>query len=140
MGSSGVLNYVDCSVGFRLQAPPTGARILSAGLRCALLNKSAAKRQPHARSAFMADLGKFAMADDKVGPSILLCVPFVPGVCIKDGAEDLPWLSLHFLFRNMVAAFLHCLTAPCTLSFWSIFKVPKTSFAEQATWTLHVLS
>ncbi|DBA86245.1 hypothetical protein WJX77_008239 [Trebouxia sp. C0004] len=65
VGSSGVLNCVDCSVGFRLQAPPTGARILSAGLRCALLNKSAAKRQPRTRSAFMADLGKLAMAEDK---------------------------------------------------------------------------
>lgn len=66
VGSSGVLNLVDCSVGFRLQAPPTGARILSAGLRCALLNKGAAKRQPGTRSAFMADLGKLATAEDKV--------------------------------------------------------------------------
>ena len=89
MGSSGVLNYVDCSVGFMLQAPPTGARILSAGLRCALLNKGAAKRQPRTRSAFMADLGKLAMADDKVG-ALLLCVTVVPGVCITNGAKDLP--------------------------------------------------
>jgi len=109
VGSSGVLNYVDCSVGFRLQAPPTGARILSAGLRCALLNKGAAKRQLRTRSAFMADLGKLAMADDKVG-ALLLCVPFVLGVCITDGVKDLPWLSLHFPFRTMVASFLHSLT------------------------------
>lgn len=108
VGSSGVLNYVDCSVGFRLQAPPTGARILSAGLRCALLNKGAAKRQPRTRSAFMADLGKLATADDKVG-ALLLCVPFVPGVCMTDDAKDLPWLSLHFLLRAMVAAFLNLL-------------------------------
>lgn len=66
VGSSGVLSLVDCSVGFRLQAPPTGARILSAGLRCALLNKGAAKRQPGTRSAFTADLGKLATAEDKV--------------------------------------------------------------------------
>ncbi len=72
VGSSGVLNYVDCSVGFRLQAPPTGARILSAGLRCALLNKGAAKRQLRTRSAFTADLGKLAMADGKVG-ALVLC-------------------------------------------------------------------
>lgn len=112
MVSSGVLIYVDCSVGFRLQAPPTGARILSAGLRCALLNKGAAKRQPRTRSAFMADLGKLAMADDKVG-ALLLYVQLVPGVCITDGAKDLPWLSLHFLFRTMRAAFLHFLTFAC---------------------------
>ena len=109
MGSSGVLSYVDCSVGFRLQAPPTGARILSAGLRCALLNKGAAKRQLRTCSAFMADLGKLAMADDKVG-ALLLCVPFVPGVCMTDGAKDLHWLSLHFLFKTVAAAFLHFLT------------------------------
>ena len=66
VGISGVLDHVDCSVGFRLQAPPMGARILSAGLRCALLNEAAAKRQPRIRSAFLADLGKLATADDKV--------------------------------------------------------------------------
>ena len=66
VGSSGVLDHVDCSVGFRLQAPPMGARILSAGLRCALLNQAAAKRQPRIRSAFLADLGKLATADVKV--------------------------------------------------------------------------
>ncbi|KAL3157615.1 hypothetical protein ABBQ32_012066 [Trebouxia sp. C0010 RCD-2024] len=64
VGSSGVLDQVDCSVGFRLQAPAAGARILSAGLRCALLNQAAAKRQPGTRSAFLADLGKLAMADN----------------------------------------------------------------------------
>lgn len=72
VGSSGVLDHVDCSVGFRLQAPPEGARILSAGLRCALLNQAAAKRQPSTRSAFLADLGKLATADDKVMPSLLV--------------------------------------------------------------------
>lgn len=61
-----MLDHVDCSVGFRLQAPPAGARILSAGLRCALLNQAAAKRQPGTRSAFLADLGKLAMADNGV--------------------------------------------------------------------------
>ena len=72
VGSSGVLDHVDCSVGFQLQAPPAGARILSAGLRCALLNQAAAKRQPSTRSAFLADLGKLATADDKVIPSLLV--------------------------------------------------------------------
>lgn len=71
VGSSGVLDHVDCSVGFRLQAPPAGARILSAGLRCALLNEVAAKKQPRTRSAFLADLGKLTTADDKVIPSLL---------------------------------------------------------------------
>ena len=72
VGSSGVVDHVDCSVGFRLQAPPGGARILSAGLRCALLNQAAAKRQPRTRSAFLADLGKLATADDKVHAPVLL--------------------------------------------------------------------
>ena len=71
VGSSGVLDHVDCSVGFRLQAPPAGARILSAGLRCALLNQAAAKRQPRTRSAFVADLGKLATADNKVNTACL---------------------------------------------------------------------
>lgn len=72
VGSSGALNHVDCSVGFRLQVAAAGGRILSAGLRCVLLNKAAAKRQPRTRSAFMADLGKLATADDKV------CTPCLP--------------------------------------------------------------
>ena len=66
VGSSGVLDHVDCSVGFQVQAPSAGARILSAGLGCALLNQAAAKRQPRTCSAFTADLGKLATADDKV--------------------------------------------------------------------------
>ena len=76
VGSSGVLDHVDCSVGFRLQAPPAGARILSAGLRCALLNQAAAKRQPRTRSAFVADLGKLATAANKVSTA---CLPH-PGL------------------------------------------------------------
>lgn len=62
VGSSGALDHVDCSVGFRLVAPATGARILSAGLRCALLNKDAARRQPRSKGAFTADMGKLATA------------------------------------------------------------------------------
>lgn len=68
VGSSGVLSQVDCNVGFRLQPPPAGARILSAGLRCALLNEAAGQRgRGRAGSAFTADLGKLARAEDKVG-------------------------------------------------------------------------
>ena len=67
VGSSGELSRVECTVGFRLQSPPAGARILSAGLRCALLNQAAAQRgRGTARSAFTADLGKLARAEDKV--------------------------------------------------------------------------
>ena len=67
VGSSEALSRVGCSVGFKLQPPAAGARILSAGLRCAMLNKTAAHRgRGTARSAFTADLGKLATAEDQV--------------------------------------------------------------------------
>ena len=88
VGSSGVLDHVDCSVGFRLQAPPAGARILSAGLRCALLNEAAAKRQPRTRSAFLADLGKLTTADEKVVPSLLVWTGQALGSCAKVCIQD----------------------------------------------------
>ena len=67
VGSSGSMSHVECSVGFKLQPPAAGARILSAGLRCAMLNKGAAQRgRGTARSAFTADLGKLARSENKV--------------------------------------------------------------------------
>lgn len=74
VGSSGSMSHVECSVGFKLQPPAAGARILFAGLRCAMLNKAAAQRgRGTARSAFTADLGKLARSEDKVCLCMTLC-------------------------------------------------------------------
>ena len=112
VGSSGALDHIDCSVGFRLVAPATGARILSAGLRCALLNKDAARRQPRSKGAFTADMGKLATAQPVVRiPAALLLALYIAASCSIQHVLPITWGMRHA--NDKAFACTDCLAAWC---------------------------